>query len=78
MKKSLWVFIAACVMLASAGIACAQAYSVVTVLPDGSSRFEACANGNHRYLIIKDEQRARTLEAMILLASEPPAGSARH
>jgi len=50
----------------------------ITVLPDGSSRFEACANGNHRYLIIKDEQRARTLEAMILLASEPPAGSARH
>ena len=50
----------------------------ITVLPDGSSRFEASANGNHRYLIIKDEQRARTLEAMILLASEPPAGSARH
>jgi LPXTG-motif cell wall-anchored protein len=35
-KKSLWVFIAACVMLASAGIASAQAYSVVTVLPDGT------------------------------------------
>jgi inosine-uridine nucleoside N-ribohydrolase len=50
----------------------------ITVLPDGSSRFEASANGNHRYLIIKDEQRARTLEAMILLASEPPGGSARH
>ena len=37
MKKSLWVFIAACVMVASAGIASAQAaYSVVTVLPDGT------------------------------------------
>ena len=37
MKKSLWVFIAACVMLASAGIASAQgAYSVVTVMPDGT------------------------------------------
>jgi inosine-uridine nucleoside N-ribohydrolase len=50
----------------------------ITVLPDGSSHFEPSANGNHRYLIIKDEQRARTLEAMIVLASEPPAGSARH
>ena len=37
MKKSLWVFIAACIMVASAGIASAQAtYSVVTVLPDGT------------------------------------------
>jgi len=36
-KKSLWVFIAACIMVASAGIASAQAtYSVVTVLPDGT------------------------------------------
>jgi len=50
----------------------------ITVLPDGSSHFEPSANGHHRYLIIKDEQRARTLEAMIILASEPPAGSARH
>ncbi len=50
----------------------------ITVLPDGSSHFEPSANGSHRYLIIKDEQRARTLEAMIILASEPPAGSARH
>ena len=37
MKKSLWVFLAACVMLASAGIASAQAsYSVVAVMPDGT------------------------------------------
>ena len=50
----------------------------ITVQPDGSSHFEPSANGNHRYLIIKEEQRARTLEAMILLASEPPADSARH
>lgn len=49
----------------------------ITVLPDGSSRFEPSANGNHRYLIIKGDQRARTLEAMIILASEPPTGSAR-
>lgn len=50
----------------------------ITVLPDGSSHFEPSSKGNHRYLIVKDEQRARTLEAMILLASEPPADSARH
>jgi inosine-uridine nucleoside N-ribohydrolase len=51
---------------------------MITVLPDGSSHFEASAHGNHRYLIVKDEQRARTLEAMIILASEPPAANVGH
>ena len=41
----------------------------ITVLPGGSSHFEPSATGNHRYLILKDEQRARTLETMIMLAS---------
>jgi inosine-uridine nucleoside N-ribohydrolase len=45
----------------------------ITVLPDGSSRFEPSPAGNHRYLRLTDEQRARTLETLILLASEPPA-----
>jgi inosine-uridine nucleoside N-ribohydrolase len=45
----------------------------ITVLPEGSSRFEPSPGGNHRYLILTDEQRARTLEAMILLAGQPPA-----
>ena len=45
----------------------------ISVLPDGSSRFDARPGGNHRYLIMDDAQRARTLEAMSLLASEPPA-----
>jgi inosine-uridine nucleoside N-ribohydrolase len=49
----------------------------ITVLPDGGSHFEPSANGDRRYLIIKNEQRARTLEAMIILASEPPTGSRR-
>ena len=31
----------------------------ITVLPDGRSHFEPSSNGNHRYLILKDEQRAR-------------------
>jgi len=45
----------------------------ITVHPGGGSHFEPSPAGNHRYLIIKDEQKARTLETMILLASEPPA-----
>jgi inosine-uridine nucleoside N-ribohydrolase len=49
----------------------------ITVLPDGSSRFEPSAAGNHRYLMLTDEQRARTLEAMIMLASQPPANCIR-
>jgi len=49
----------------------------ITVLPDGSSRFEPSAAGNHRYLMLTDEQRARTLEAMIMLASQPPANCFR-
>ncbi len=50
----------------------------ITVLPDGSARFDLSAGGNHRYLVLSDEQRVRTLEAMILLASQPPVGSAVH
>lgn len=46
----------------------------ITVLPDGGSRFDASAEGNHRYLVLTDEQRVKTLEAMIVLASQPPAG----
>ena len=47
---------------------------IITILPDGSSRFSISAGGDHRYLVLTDEQRARTLEAMIQLASQPPAG----
>lgn len=50
----------------------------ITVLPDGSSHFEPSAAGNHRYLILGHEQRARTLEAMIMLASQPPAKCSQH
>jgi inosine-uridine nucleoside N-ribohydrolase len=50
----------------------------ISVLPDGGSRFEPSASGNHRYLLLSDEQRARTLEAMIVLASQPPARSVAH
>jgi inosine-uridine nucleoside N-ribohydrolase len=44
----------------------------ISVEPDGSSRFVARTGGTHRYLTMNDAQRARALEAMTLLASEPP------
>lgn len=50
----------------------------ITVLTDGSSHFEPSPAGNHRYLILRDEQRARTLEAMILLSSQPPEHCSCH
>jgi inosine-uridine nucleoside N-ribohydrolase len=44
----------------------------ITVLEDGSSRFEENPSGRDRYLILREEQKARTLEAMAMLASQPP------
>lgn len=44
----------------------------ISVAADGASRFVARADGTHRYLTINDTQRARTLEAMTLLATAPP------
>ncbi len=37
----------------------------------GRTRFEADPQGRHRYLIVDDVQRARTLEAITVLASQP-------
>ena len=47
----------------------------ITVLPDGGSQFEENEQGLHRYMIVNDEQQARTLEAMVMLASQPPRGA---
>ena len=44
----------------------------ITVLPDGGTKFTPDANGKQRYLIVTDAQKPRTLETMILLASQPP------
>lgn len=44
----------------------------ITVLDDGGTRFEESADGAHRYLILSESQKARTLEAMVVLASQPP------
>jgi inosine-uridine nucleoside N-ribohydrolase len=43
----------------------------VTVDDAGRTRFTPAAEGRHRYLILPEAQRARTLEALILLATEP-------
>src|SRR5262249_16127258 len=48
---------------------------IITVLADGSSRFSLSDGRNHRYLVLTEEQRERTLEAMIQLASQPPTGA---
>jgi hypothetical protein len=45
----------------------------ITVLEDGSSRFEETPSGRDRYLILREEPKARTLEAMAMLVSQPPA-----
>lgn len=43
----------------------------ITADADGRTQFQPDPTGRHRYLVLNDAQRARTLEAMILLASEP-------
>jgi inosine-uridine nucleoside N-ribohydrolase len=44
----------------------------ITVMDDGSSRFDKSEAGSHRYLILSEAQKARTLEAMVMLVSQPP------
>lgn len=46
----------------------------VTVNKEGLTQFKAEENGKHRYLTATPEQRARTLEALVQLSSQPPAG----
>ncbi len=49
----------------------------VTVLDDGRVRHETNAGGMHQYLIVDDEQRARIIDALIYLASQPPDAARR-
>jgi hypothetical protein len=49
---------------------------VISVDGQGRTRFTPQPGGKHRYLVLTPEQKARTLEAMILLASEPPRRAA--
>jgi inosine-uridine nucleoside N-ribohydrolase len=43
----------------------------IVVLPDGGTRFDP-GGGTRRHMIMTDPQRARALEAMTLLVSQPP------
>lgn len=44
----------------------------ITVFDDGGSGFEESSGGQQRYLILDEAQKARTLEAMVMLVSQPP------
>lgn len=44
----------------------------ITILDDGSSRFTESEDGKAHYLILSDEQKPKTLEAMVMLTSQPP------
>lgn len=44
----------------------------ISVLDDGSTHFEEVPGGRHHYLIVNEEQKARALEAMVMLATQPP------
>lgn len=44
----------------------------VAVAEDGLTSFSKAPNGKHRYLIIDQSQKPRTLEALQLLSSQPP------
>jgi hypothetical protein len=46
--------------------------SRITVDDKGSTTFTAEAGGARRYLIVDDKQRARIIEAVAGLISEPP------
>jgi len=46
----------------------------ITADTEGRTQFQADAAGRHRYLILTEAQKARTLEALVLLASQPPDG----
>ncbi len=48
----------------------------VTVEEDGYTNFISTEEGRDRYLILRDEQKPRILEALTLLSSEPPHNSA--
>lgn len=49
----------------------------VSVSSEGATKFEAAEGGSHRYLILTNEQKARALEAMVMLVSQPPVSTIR-
>jgi purine nucleosidase len=49
----------------------------VTVAANGHTQFAPDANGRHRYLVLRPEQKSRVLEALVQLASQPPQAQVR-
>jgi inosine-uridine nucleoside N-ribohydrolase len=49
----------------------------VTVDAEGRTQFTEDAAGKHRYLILDEARKARVLEALVLLATEPRGAAAR-
>ncbi len=47
----------------------------VTVEDNGRTAFRETAGGRDRFLILTDAQKARVLEALVLLSSQPPAAT---
>ena len=45
---------------------------VVTVEPDGFTKFDPSGDGRHRYLLLEPSQKGRVLEALVQLSSQPP------
>ena len=48
---------------------------VITVDSQGNTTFSSREGGRHRYLTVDPQQRAKALDAMVLLSSEPPENS---
>ena len=44
----------------------------ITVDSDGFTSFKETPHENHRYLVLKPEQKPRVLEALVQLSSQPP------
>jgi inosine-uridine nucleoside N-ribohydrolase len=49
----------------------------ITVSSSGNARFSEEKNGDHRFLVASELQKIRAQEAMMMLVSQPPAGSTR-
>lgn len=45
---------------------------IVTVVDDGLTTFSEAVDGRDRYLVLRDEQKSRAIEALVQLSSQPP------
>lgn len=49
----------------------------VIIEDDGGTRFDPAPDGPHRYLVLRPENAGRVIEALVMLASQPPAPTTR-